>query len=236
MSVLDEQAVRAAIVEALRVHPRLVQQRIGTGEDVRERLLQALPALHPFRARQPSQIAAVLDWDHRLPSQRVYLRLFLNYDAESTARFEAGWSERAAHIAQRDLFPEFDVPDFEDLPADEAYEADLTAALLLEGVRLTSSWRRDIESEVASRAVQLVRASAPFARVRATQTARPSHLGDLDPVSWMPPCESGHVGWTVDVWWLTSFDGRTGTGFSFLVDLSGEGQVITHREFSVRAG
>ena len=87
----------------------------------------------------------------------------------------------------------------------------------------------------------MVRGSTNFQRVREAEPSRPPHLGDLDPVSWMPPCESGHPRWTIDVWWLTAFDGRMGTGWSFLVDLfgpddEGSGRVVTHREFTVRAG
>jgi hypothetical protein len=42
--------------------------------------------------------------------------------------------------------------------------------------------------------------------------------------------------WTVDVWWLTAFDGRHGRGWSFLVELEASGRVLSHREFAVRTG
>jgi hypothetical protein len=40
------------------------------------------------------------------------------------------------------------------------------------------------------------------------------------------------------VWWLTSFDGRVGKGWSFLVDLGPKAvdPVVASREFTVRAG
>ena len=233
------QVLRVAVLDQLRVHPRVAQQKLGGGPEARDKLLSALPSLAPFREVEPRQVVAVLDWDHRLPSQRLALRLYLNYDETAASRFEEAWVARGEAIARRDLYPEFDVPDYEELPADEAYDAELTTTLMVEGMRLSSTWRRAIEPQVAERAVAAVRASAQFARVKAAEPARPPHLGDLDPVSWMPPCESGHERWTIDVWWLTAFDGRTGTGWSFLVDVSSTDEspaVVTHREFTVRAG
>jgi hypothetical protein len=54
-------------------------------------------------------------------------------------------------------------------------------------------------------------------------------------VSWTPPCESDHVRWTLDVWYLLAFDGRIGSGRSFLADLESK-QIISVRDFSVRTG
>ena len=232
------QSLRAAVIDRLRVHPRLGQQKLGSGAEGREKLLAGLPAVKPFRDHDPRQIVAVLDWDHRLPSQRLTLRLDLNYDDASEHRFEEAWVARTESIARRDLYPEFDLPDYDELPADEAYDVEVTTQLAVESMRLTSPWRRAIDPRLAEEAVSVVRSSAPFQKVKAAEPARPPHLGDLDPVSWMPPCESGHERWTIDVWWLTAFDGRMGTGWSFLVDVlhpEERGAVVTHREFTVRA-
>ena len=64
---------------------------------------------------------------------------------------------------------------------------------------------------------------------------RPSYLGELEAVSWTPPCETQHGRWTLDVWYLLAFDGRVGTGRSFLIDLV-DNLVVTSRDFSVRTG
>ena len=82
-------------------------------------------------------------------------------------------------------------------------------------------------------AVKLARGSEDFKKLAATERGR--HLGDLEAVSWTPPCESGHARWTLDVWYLMAFDGRIGTGRSFLVDLD-DRRVVAVRDFSVRAG
>lgn len=224
------------MVTDLRVHPRLVQQGLGGSPDTREALAAALPALPFFGGRRAYRIIAVLDWDHRLPGRRIFLRVHAIYDESAFELFERAYAERLGEIKRRNLYPEFDVPDFEELPASEVYDAELTPELGFERMRLVSPWRREVDADVASAAVGAVRESDAFARVRAAEESRPQHLGELEPVAWMPPCESGYEGWTVDVWWLTAFDGRTGRGWSFLVDVDALEPVVTHREFSVRAG
>jgi len=54
-------------------------------------------------------------------------------------------------------------------------------------------------------------------------------------VSWTPPCETDHDRWTLDVWYLLAFDGRIGSGRSFLADLETK-QIVSVRDFSVRTG
>ena len=98
---------------------------------------------------------------------------------------------------------------------------------------MTSAWRRNIDPDDGNEAVTITNASSEFATLMETVTGRPSRLGELEAVSWTPPCESNHPSWTLDVWYLLAFDGRVGTGRSFLVDLDKE-VVITSRDFSVR--
>jgi hypothetical protein len=224
------------VIDALRVHPRVAQQGIGEDLGARERLLANLPRLVPFAGRRPHEVVALLDWDHRLPSKQLFLRLHANYDDKAAARFAEAYTERFAEMQRRDVFPEFDIPDFAELPGDESYEAGVSLDLDVESMRLVSPWRRRIKANVGGPAVEAVRASPEFAKVRAAAPGRSANLGDLEPVAWIPPCESGHPRWTVDVWWLTAFDGRIGRGWSFLVDVEADPPVVSHREFSVRAG
>jgi hypothetical protein len=215
----------------------VAQQNIADGE-ARRVLDAAMPRLTPFRDHEVHSIVAALDWDHRLPSKALTLRLHVCYEEATRRRFEQALSRRRAEIAERDLFPEFDVPDFAGLPADEAYDVELTSELGIEAMRLTSPWRREVAEDDAGRAVVAVRGSQQFAEVRRAEPTRPANLGDLEAVAWTPPCESGQQRWTLDVWWLTSFDGRIGKGWSFLVDLSAldPEQVVSAREFTIRAG
>lgn len=131
------------------------------------------------------------------------------------------FAARTEEIERGNRYPEFDVPDYAGLPSDESYEVELGAELTIEGMRLVSPWRRDIDPERTRRAVETVRGSTEFQKVEKGDPDRPRALGDLEAVAWTPPCESGQPGWTVDVWWLTSFDGRVGKGWSFLVDVEG---------------
>ena len=227
--------VRAAVLHALRVHPRLLQQGIGDTREERDRLYAALPRVVPFGGRKPLRVIAILDWDHHLPSRQLMFRLHLAYDDLAVTRLEQAFADRGREMKRRNLYPEFDLPDYEELPADESYEAAITLELTAESMRLVSAWRREVDPAIAATAVEIVRKSPAFARVSAAEPTRAPHLGDLEPVAWMPPCESGYARWTIDVWWLTAFDGRIGRGWSFLVDGEAEDPVIAHREFSVRA-
>lgn len=219
----------------LLLHPRVTQQQIDRPSA--ERILDAaLPRVTPFRERTVHSLVAALDWDHRLPSKTLTLRLHLCYDEAARLRLDQALALRQTEIAERDRFPEFDVPDFGGLPADEAYDVDLNAELSVEAMRLTSPWRREVAEEEAGRAVEAVRASRQFAEAKKGEPERPANLGDLEAVAWTPPCESNHARWTLDVWWLTSFDGRVGKGWSFLVDAQAGEPVIAAREFTIRAG
>jgi len=101
--------------------------------------------------------------------------------------------------------------------------------------RLTSAWRRTVASRDAQAAVGLVQTCEEYQRLVASSPSRPTYLGDLEAVSWTPPCESDHQRWSLDVWFLLAFDGRIGSGRSFLADLETK-QIVSVRDFSVRTG
>ncbi len=219
------------------IHPRVAQQ--GIDKDKAQSLFDAaLPRVQPFRDHAVQSIVGVLDWDHRLPSKQLTLRLHVLYDDDARTRFDQALARRREEIIARDLYPEFDVPDFAGLPADEAYDLELTMGLDMEAMRLTSPWRREVAEDDASGAIEAVRSSSVFEDVKRQEVGRSTALGDLEAVAWTPPCESGQKRWTLDVWWLTAFDGRIGRGWSFLVDPSAKGddRVVASREFTVRAG
>ncbi len=223
----------------LHLHPRVLQQ--GLSEKRAREIFEAARArLVPFRGHSIYSAAALLDWDHRLPSKIFTLRLHVCYSADAEARLTQAFTRRVEEVTSRDLYPEFDVPDYAGLPADESYDVELTPDLKLDTIRLVSPWRREIAEEDAARAVGLVRASGKFEDVRGRETVETPGLVELEAVAWTPPCESGLPTWTLDVWWLTSFDGRLGRGWSFLVDLAasapGQDPLLSAREFAVRAG
>lgn len=226
--------LRSLVADGLRLHPRVAYQGLCATPDASAHIRAALPPLTPFR-RDYAGAIGIVDWDHRLPSQQLSLRVYAYYTEDTLAAGEEAFDDRLEEIGGRDRYPEFDVPDFDHLAADEAYEIELTTDGKVGRCRLTSAWRREIERADAERAVQVVRGSEEYARVVAESPDRPPHLGELEAVSWTPPCESEHAGWTLDVWYLLAFDGRVGTGQSFLVDPD-TGAVVAVREFSVRTG
>jgi hypothetical protein len=224
-------------MDELHLHPRVVQQGIPR-ERAKALLDEARAKLVPFRGQTHHAIVALVDWDHRLPSKVFTLRIHVCYTPEAEARLSQAFVRRVEEVAARDLFPEFDVPDYAGLPADESYDVELSGELKLDTIRLVSPWRREIAEEDAAKAVSLVRASKKFQEVRTTAPVETPGLVELEAVAWTPPCESGLDHWTLDVWWLTSFDGRLGRGWSFLVD-PGHPEteaLLAAREFAVRAG
>jgi len=218
--------------------PRFAYQGSFAASGPGSRFAASMPKLVPVRGGYHGALA-VLDWDHRLPSRTFTLRVYCYYTAETLAAGEAAYDDRVEDIGARDRYPEFDVPDFADLPADEAYEVELAPTGEVQKCRLTSAWRREVADKEALWAVDAARASKEFREVSAQAGDRPRHLGDLEAVSWTPPCESGHAKWTVDVWYLMAFDGRVGSGRSLLVELgerAKERRVVALRDFAVRAG
>lgn len=220
--------------DRLMLHPRVAYQGLLVEPTARARLAAQLPLLVPF-AGAYHDLMAILDWDHRLPSRTLTLRLHAFYAPDSAAIGRRSLDARLADIDARDRYPEFDVPDFEGVLADEAYEAQVSVDGTVAEWRLTSGWRRDVAPRDAALAVETARRSDAFRQIRAEASGRPPHLGDLEAVGWCPPCESQHARWTLDCWFLTSFDGQVGKGKSLLVDTS-EKRVVAVRDFAIRAG
>ncbi len=216
----------------LRRHPRVVQQGLFGDAEAARRLIEALP---PFpKLRQPyAGLIAILDWDHRLPSRVVTLRLNAYYTKAAQARAENDYVGRCDAIAARNLYPEFDVADFAEMPVDESYEIDVTPAGALIECRFTAPWRRDVNAREAAAALAITEASAEFQQIVREAGPRPAYLGKAEAVAWAPPCETGCEGWTIDVWYLLSFDMGMGLGKSFLCDLRSQ-QVSFVRDFNAQ--
>ena len=227
--------LRDEVKRELRRHPRVVHQKLFEEPAMREQLAAALPPFVPFKNDGYAAALWVIDWDHRLPSRDLVLRVYAFYSEDAKRNGLRSWDERLAQIGREDLFPEFDVPDFGGLLADEAYEAEMSLNGEPKKFRLVSDWRRDVESRLGRKAEEIARASAAFKELSSQVRARPPGLGDLEAAEWAPPSESGHVRWGLDVWYLRSFNGMVGEGTAFLVDLEEE-RVVNQRDFQFRAG
>ncbi len=233
MSRTEADSYRERIAAAFLVHPKVALQGLAATEEARKRLAAAVPDLVPFKDHTYHAFLPVIDWDHRLPSQQLVLRIYAYYTEESYRYGQADLKVRMEEIEKRDLFPEFDVPDLSGLVADEAYDVLTDLEGQRRSARLASSWRRDLEPREAARAAAVVRASPEFRELAKKYPNRPRNLGDAEAVSWVPPCETNHSAWTVDVWYLVAYDGMFGKGHSFLVDLKEE-RIVAVREFTVR--
>ncbi|MDZ4693978.1 MAG: hypothetical protein SGI86_02445 [Deltaproteobacteria bacterium] len=232
----DSLDLRAELSAGLIYHPRVTHQGLWTRAEDRHRIADALPQFVPFGGKRYQGCTWILDWDHRLPSRHMVVRLSLYY---SDVAREAGLrtlKERHERIAREDLFPEFDVADFAGLIADETYEAELEVGGTPPGkFRLASQWKRDVRDTDGRKAEAIARQSDDFKKIASVMTERATGLGDLEAAEWASPSETGHERWGIEVWYLRSFNGMVGEGTAFLVDLEAS-RVISQREFQFRAG
>ncbi len=223
----------------LRRHPRVAYQGFFEDPAACARLAETLPRFIPFGGAAYQGALWVLDWDHRLPSQTLILRLHAYYDAVSHQKGLAAFEGVAQRIDREYVYPEFDVVDFAGLPADEFYEVaiDPDDGTLDQPPKLLSDWRRVIDPDVSRKVIDVVRKSSQFAGLKRSPKMkdRPLGLGDLEAAEWSPPCETGHNRWGVDVWFLLAFNGVVGEGCAFLVDPV-DHVVVRQREFQFRAG
>jgi hypothetical protein len=227
--------LREELARELHRHPRVGLQGFFGEVEQRSRLAIQVPGFVPFKGAAYSSVLWLLDWDHRLPSRALVLRLYAFYSAGAKEAGLRAFEERKARIASEDIFPEFDVPDFSALAADEAYEAEFSVGETPSKFKLVSEWRRDVEPKVGRKAEGIVRASQGFQELASQMRTRAPGLGELEAAEWAPPAESGHARWGIDVWYLRSFNGMAGEGTAFLVDLE-ESRVVSQRDFQFRAG
>ncbi|HET9991993.1 MAG TPA: hypothetical protein VFQ65_25865, partial [Kofleriaceae bacterium] len=74
--------LRPFVAEEIRLHPRVAYQGILSEEGAATRVAAALPALQRFRHDYHGAIS-IVDWDHRLPSQNLILRVYGYYSDDT---------------------------------------------------------------------------------------------------------------------------------------------------------
>ncbi len=227
--------LREELRRELKRHTRVIHQKLFEDTAQYGKLAEGLPEFLPFLGTEYAAAIWIMDWDHRLPSKELVLRLFAYYTTQAKEAGLRALEERQAGIAAKDLFPEFDVPDFEGLPADEAYETEVPQEGEVRKFRLVSEWRREVDPKFGKVAEEVARESAGFRELLSQMHTRPPGLGDVEAAEWVSPSESGHSRWGVDVWCLRSFNGMVGEGTAFLVDLEDK-RVISQRDFQFRSG
>lgn len=218
MSKHDDPAlVRAALIQRLKVHPRLTQQSLGSAPDQRKRLAASLPDIIAFGDRRYAAAHVVLDWDHRLPSEAILLRLYLSYTDREAADVETALKSRDREIEAGNLYPEFDVPDFGEIDASETYVGLVRpGGNEVEELRFFSDWRKSVQQPVVRDVLAAVRAHAGYERSMKERSH--DNLGPPVVIGWTPPCLANSKHWAVEVWLLVDFDGHMGRAHVFMVD------------------
>ena len=97
--------LRPFVAEEIRLHPRVAYQGILSEEGAATRVAAALPALARFRHDYAGAIS-VVDWDHRLPSQNLVLRVYGYYGEDTLNSGYEAFDDRLEQIAERDKYPD----------------------------------------------------------------------------------------------------------------------------------
>lgn len=223
----DAERVRHAVGRELKVHVRIQDQGKAPTEEQLEQIAETLPDVVAFGENAFAGVRAVLDWDHQIPSKYALLRIFACYRDIDLERLDAMLEDRDEEIADGNLYPEFDVPDYGDLDSNESYVALLTpGSVEIEDFRFMSTWRKQVRPAVADLAVDTVKNTPSYQRAAASRSG--DGLGGPVVIGWAPPCLANTSSWAVEIWLLTEFDGHQGKARVFMVDL--ESKTVT-REF-----
>lgn len=213
----DADRVRNALLNELKVHPRVADQGNDPDDEMRQKLIESLPALSAFSDHRFRWVRVILDWDHQIPSQYVLLRVYACYDLDTLERVDAILEDRDEEIAEMNLYPEFDLPDYGEIESSETYVAVMRPGTTkVEDFRFLSNWRKQVSPKVAEAAVKTVRADPAYKKVAAAR--KTDGLGGPVVIGWAPPCLADTEGWAIEIWLLTEFDGHSGKARVFMVD------------------
>jgi hypothetical protein len=213
----DADRVRNALLNELKVHPRIVDQGHGPDDEMRQKLVEILPSLSAFSDHRFRWVRVIMDWDHQIPSQYILLRVYACYDLETLERVDAILEERDDEINETNLYPEFDLPDYGEIEGSETYVAVLRPGeVKVEDFRFLSTWRKQVDPKLAESAVKVVRADAGYRK--AASSRKTDGLGGPVVIGWAPPCLADTEGWAIEIWLLTEFDGHSGKARVFMID------------------
>ena len=158
--------LRPFVAEEIRLHPRVAYQGILSEEGAATRVAASLPPLARFRHDYAGAIS-VVDWDHRLPSQNLVLRIYGYYGEDTLDAGHEAFDDRLEQIAERDKYPEFDVPDFDGLA-----EAWRLAAPRVPAARLLLVGRGTLQAVVERLVAELPGQTAWTPRLQPAEVAR----------------------------------------------------------------
>jgi hypothetical protein len=210
----QDERVRAALAEP-RFNVRVRDQGLDTAE--LRALIDRLPRLVPFGSNRYVDVRVVVDWDHQLPSQHLILRVYAAYSDHEAKLMDTQFRAREQQIDADNRYPEFDVADYADIEASEAYVGIFRpGADGIDDLRFFAPWRKDVKPNTARGAVAAVKALDSFKQ--ALQARKNDALGSAVVVGWAPPALAHTDHWAIEVWLLTEFDGQAGKAMVFMVD------------------
>ena len=225
---------RQMLRDNLHVHVRLRDQGLTDESDQISQILDQLPSLSAFSTNNYDSLVLLIDWDHQIPSKYLSARVLASYTEHESRRVCTLIRARSQTIERENLFPEFDVPDYEDLSASERYHFILDAtSLAVMDSRFESDWRKEVQAEDLNTALKVLAGHQVFQRANAQR--RSENLGGPILMGWSPPMTSETETWTLEFWLVTQFDGQHGTALVCMVDIEGE-RVVKHymTEVSIR--
>ena len=218
-----------------RVHVRVRDQDLHLDEAARARLAEGLPDLVPFPGAAYHRVFVLLDWDHRLPSSFLVVRVLCAYDEAEAARIERMLEARDATIREDDLYPEFDVPDYDGIVGAETYVGVATVPdLTVEEFRLVGRRRADVDDALARRLARRLERTERFRDLERRRPAR-RQLGGAMVAGWAPPFAAGGTKWAVEFWLLLEFDGHMGRAHVFCLDPD-TAEILAERTTQVQVG
>lgn len=228
-----QHALVTRALERLATHVRVRDQGLALDGDALAKLVAGFPPLVPFGASDYIDVWAVLDWDHRLPSHQLLLRVFAIYDEARRRQLDDARRAIDEQIADDNLFPEFDLPDYGELAGDELYVASYDAKeQQLGDLVFSSPWRRQVPAAQLEATRDVLENSKAF--TDAMTTRGDNGLGNAMLVGWVPPSMAKCERWALEFWLLMRFDGSTGEANVFVVDPDG-GTIVRNYVAEVQA-
>jgi hypothetical protein len=176
-----------------------------------------MPELVPYGSNQYAAVRAIVDWDHQIPTDYMLLRIYTAYSRHEARLLDTQIRARDQMIASDNLYPEFDLPDYDNLDSSETYIAALRpGSTEFEEFRFFSDWRKEVRPPVARAALSSVKQLDTY--LEAYRARQNDALGSAVVVGWVPPCLAHSTAWAVEIWLVVEFDGHVGKAKVFMVD------------------
>lgn len=212
----------ATALSTARLHPRIAQQSLWPEAKTLDVLEELSPALVAFPGRDYAGVRVIVDWDHKLPSKGLSIRTYASYTQEGLDKLDEEFAQLGEKISRENLYPEFDLPDYNSITADEVYVQSVdidpeTGAMEAKEVRFYSDWRRRVEPAVAKRVQNALEQTDSFQRA-ASNRQEGNQFSSAILVGWTPPCAARSEHWALELWLVTHFQGRFGKARVFMVD------------------